>query len=76
MFCICIFLVQETQKCLCDAIELQPPVDQRALLLGLDSSGYSYIHFPQFCGADLRIYRQKFKEKLQDEVQNSKASHQ
>ena len=31
-------------------------------MLGVDRNGYSYIHFPLFCGADLRVYRQKFEE--------------
>ena len=58
--------VQETQKGLIDAIDVQPSADHRALLLGKDSTGYSYIHFPQFCGADLRIYRHKFPEKKEN----------
>ena len=41
-----------------DAIEIQQPLDQRELVLGTDSLGNSYIHFPLFCGDDLRIYRQ------------------
>ena len=27
-------------------------------MVGYDEGGNSYLHFPQFCGADLRIYRQ------------------
>lgn len=41
-----------------DTIELQPPEDQREYVLGTDASGATYLNFPQFCGADMRIYRQ------------------
>uniref|UniRef100_T1JLD2 Bromo domain-containing protein n=1 Tax=Strigamia maritima TaxID=126957 RepID=T1JLD2_STRMM len=41
-----------------DGIADQPFVDQRDYLLGLDEEGNRYLHFPQFCGQDLRIYRQ------------------
>ena len=27
-------------------------------MVGYDDHGNSYLHFPQFCGANLRIYRQ------------------
>ena len=27
-------------------------------MLGSDADGWRYLHFPQFCGADVRIYRQ------------------
>ena len=37
----------------------QPADEQRPIILGIDGESNSYIHFPQFCGADLRIYRQK-----------------
>ncbi|XP_033105203.1 uncharacterized protein KIAA2026-like [Anneissia japonica] len=33
-------------------------MDQRAIVLGEDSDGNTYVHFPQFCGYDLRIYKQ------------------
>ncbi|XP_041367368.1 uncharacterized protein KIAA2026-like [Gigantopelta aegis] len=48
----------EVQESLRDAIEFQPPADQHEYVLGWDAKGYSYLHFPQFCGADVRIYRQ------------------
>ena len=41
-----------------EAIEMQPSVEQHEYVLGEDSRGMIYIHFPQFCGADLRVYRQ------------------
>ncbi|XP_045177152.2 uncharacterized protein LOC123537483 [Mercenaria mercenaria] len=47
-----------TQDSLRETIELQPFEDQREYLLGTDNSGQRYIHFPQFCGADVRVYRQ------------------
>lgn len=31
--------------------------DQREYHLGRDRDGNEYLHFPQFCGQDLRIYR-------------------
>ncbi|XP_050409997.1 uncharacterized protein KIAA2026 [Patella vulgata] len=49
----------ETQESIRDAIERQPIQEQREYLLGYDTKGNQYIHFPQFCGADLRIYRQE-----------------
>ncbi|XP_067654927.1 uncharacterized bromodomain-containing protein 10-like [Haliotis asinina] len=48
----------ETQESLRDAIEAQPVEEQRSYTLGEDAKGNTYIHFPQFCGADLRVYRQ------------------
>ena len=27
-------------------------------MLGTDGDGWRYLHFPQFCGADVRIYKQ------------------
>lgn len=33
--------------------------DMREYILGCDSKGNTYLHFPQFCGQDLRIYRQR-----------------
>jgi hypothetical protein len=50
--------VQETEEYLRDTIELQPPEDHREYVLGIDASGATYLNFPQFCGADMRIYRQ------------------
>ncbi|KAK6190914.1 hypothetical protein SNE40_002680 [Patella caerulea] len=49
----------ETQESIRDAIERQPIQEQREYLLGYDTKGNQYIHFPQFCGADLRIYKQE-----------------
>jgi len=39
-------------------------------VLGVDRHGYSYIHFPLFCGADLRVYRQKFQEMADSEPES------
>ena len=50
--------VQETQDSIREAIEAQPITEQRPYDLGTDADGFSYLHFPQFCGADLRIYKQ------------------
>ncbi|XP_078658496.1 uncharacterized protein LOC144903892 [Branchiostoma floridae x Branchiostoma belcheri] len=57
-------------KSLCDnvywsEVEIQETVDglpvfeQREVILGYDADGCAYLHFPQFCGADLRIYKQR-----------------
>lgn len=35
----------------------QSETDQREYYLGQDRDGNDYLHFPQFCGQDLRIYR-------------------
>lgn len=52
------FIFQHQQDSLRETIEIQPFEDQREYLLGTDNSGQRYIHFPQFCGADVRVYRQ------------------
>ncbi|CAH1242827.1 BRD2 [Branchiostoma lanceolatum] len=57
-------------KSLCDnvywsEVEIQETVDrlpvfeQREVILGYEADGCAYLHFPQFCGADLRIYKQR-----------------
>ncbi|KAL4225137.1 hypothetical protein ACF0H5_015830 [Mactra antiquata] len=46
------------QESLRETIEIQPSEDQREYILGTDNTGQRYIHFPQFCGADVRVYRQ------------------
>ncbi|XP_036444405.1 uncharacterized protein KIAA2026-like isoform X2 [Colossoma macropomum] len=50
--------VYETQKDVQDAVLGQPIHECRESILGYDSQENAYIHFPHFCGADLRIYRQ------------------
>ncbi|TDH02093.1 hypothetical protein EPR50_G00169220 [Perca flavescens] len=50
--------VYETQKCVQDALLAQPIHECRESILGYDSKENAYIHFPHFCGADLRIYCQ------------------
>jgi len=64
---VAFIIVQESQQSLSDTIEAQPSNDQRAIVLGVDRHGYSYIHFQLFCGADLRVYRQKFAEAADSE---------
>ncbi|XP_033751211.1 uncharacterized protein LOC117335368 [Pecten maximus] len=49
----------EHQESIRDAIESQPIEEQHDYLLGVDANGTRYLHFPQFCGADLRIYKQE-----------------
>ncbi|XP_056301974.1 uncharacterized protein KIAA2026-like [Danio aesculapii] len=50
--------VYETQKDVQDAVLGQPIHECRESILGYDEQENAYIHFPHFCGADLRIYRQ------------------
>ncbi|XP_007230666.3 uncharacterized protein KIAA2026 isoform X1 [Astyanax mexicanus] len=50
--------VYETQKDVQDAVLGQPIHECRESILGYDSEENAYIHFPHFCGADLRIYCQ------------------
>ena len=40
-----------------EVIADQPEADQREYNLGRDRNGNEYLHFPQFCGQSLRIYR-------------------
>ncbi|XP_076217598.1 putative bromodomain-containing protein 10 [Aptenodytes patagonicus] len=51
--------VYETQKDVQDAVLGQPIHECREVILGYDYLENAYVHFPQFCGADVRIYRQK-----------------
>ena len=41
-------------------IESQYSAEQKEYRLGEDAQGNTYLHFPQFCGADVRIYRQAY----------------
>ncbi|KAK3855736.1 hypothetical protein Pcinc_037881 [Petrolisthes cinctipes] len=53
---LCDFLLHNhktVQEVICDHTE----ADQREYHLGQDRHGSDYLHFPQFCGQDLRIYR-------------------
>ncbi|XP_068429987.1 uncharacterized bromodomain-containing protein 10 isoform X2 [Clinocottus analis] len=50
--------VYETQKYVQDALLAQPIHECRESILGYDGKENCYIHFPHFCGADLRIYCQ------------------
>ncbi|XP_050842513.1 uncharacterized protein KIAA2026 homolog isoform X2 [Serinus canaria] len=51
--------VYETQKDVQDAVLGQPIHECREVILGYDCLENAYVHFPQFCGADVRIYKQK-----------------
>ncbi|XP_068562316.1 uncharacterized bromodomain-containing protein 10 [Cebidichthys violaceus] len=50
--------VYETQKYVQEALLAQPIHECRESILGYDGKENCYIHFPHFCGADLRIYCQ------------------
>lgn len=54
------FIFQENQESLVKTIESQYPDEQKEYKLGEDADGNTYIHFPQFCGVDVRIYRQAY----------------
>lgn len=49
----------ETQKEVQDAVLGQPIHECREVILGYDYLENAYVHFPQFCGADVRIYKQR-----------------
>ncbi|XP_053558537.1 uncharacterized protein KIAA2026 homolog [Bombina bombina] len=51
--------VYETQSEVQDAVLGQPIHECREVILGYDAQENSYIHFPQFCGADVRVYKQR-----------------
>jgi hypothetical protein len=51
-------LFQEQHESLREICDVQEVIEQREYLLGTDMKGNTYLHFPQFCGPDLRIYRQ------------------
>ncbi|XP_035699448.1 uncharacterized protein LOC118432052 isoform X1 [Branchiostoma floridae] len=42
-----------------EVVDRLPVFEQREVILGYDADGCAYLHFPQFCGADLRIYKQR-----------------
>ncbi|KPP71878.1 hypothetical protein Z043_109166, partial [Scleropages formosus] len=50
--------VYENQKEVQNAVLSQPIHECRESILGYDGRENAYIHFPHFCGADLRIYCQ------------------
>ncbi|KAM5193411.1 putative bromodomain-containing protein 10 [Mantella aurantiaca] len=51
--------VYETQSEVQDSVLGQPIHECREVILGYDAQENAYIHFPQFCGADVRVYKQK-----------------
>ncbi|XP_066502127.1 uncharacterized bromodomain-containing protein 10 isoform X2 [Hoplias malabaricus] len=79
--------VYETQKKVQDAVLGQPIHECRESILGYDGQENAYIHFPHFCGADLRIYCQSPRaplcfplppfhiKKLEHEVATKGSSH-
>ncbi|XP_067126473.1 serine-rich adhesin for platelets-like [Centruroides vittatus] len=52
-------------KTIQDAISENTWLDQKELILGVDRHDKCYIHFPQFCGLDVRIYRQSICKTFQ-----------
>ncbi|OCT97843.1 uncharacterized protein KIAA2026 [Xenopus laevis] len=52
-------VVYETQSEVQDAVLGQPIHECREVILGYDAQENAYIHFPQFCGADVRVYKQR-----------------
>lgn len=53
---LCDYLLHN-HKTVQEVIAEQPEADQREYNLGRDRNGNEYLHFPQFCGQSLRIYR-------------------
>lgn len=51
------FCPQHNHKTVQEVIADQTEADQREYYLGQDRDGNDYLHFPQFCGQNLRIYR-------------------
>ena len=51
------FPSQNNHKTVQEVILEQSEADQREYYLGQDREGNDYLHFPQFCGQNLRIYR-------------------
>nr|XP_006812329.1 PREDICTED: uncharacterized protein KIAA2026-like [Saccoglossus kowalevskii] len=51
-------IIVENHQAIRDCINSMPRSELHAITLGHDSEGSSYIHFPHFCGADVRIYKQ------------------
>lgn len=49
--------LQHNHKTVQEVIADQTEADQREYYLGQDREGNDYLHFPQFCGQNLRIYR-------------------
>uniref|UniRef100_A0A8C3JUJ7 KIAA2026 n=1 Tax=Calidris pygmaea TaxID=425635 RepID=A0A8C3JUJ7_9CHAR len=79
--------VYETQKDVQDAVLGQPIHECREVILGYDYLENAYVHFPQFCGADVRIYKQKpfqapefpsppIKVKKVSRIKSEKAKHE
>uniref|UniRef100_UPI00358E9CA3 uncharacterized bromodomain-containing protein 10-like isoform X3 n=1 Tax=Myxine glutinosa TaxID=7769 RepID=UPI00358E9CA3 len=51
--------IYATEAAVQSAVLSWPIHECREVVLGYDSCSRSYLHFPQFCGADLRVYRQE-----------------
>lgn len=73
-----VIFVQHNHKTIQEAINEQPIEDLQVYNLGEDRDGNQYLHFPQFCGQDVRIYRQSYwdifspKETVPNKSQKSK----
>ncbi|CAM9893758.1 unnamed protein product [Lampetra planeri] len=50
--------VFETERSVQAAVLAQPIHECREVVLGYDAHDFCYIHFPQFCGLDFRVYKQ------------------
>ncbi|KAK7066542.1 hypothetical protein SK128_019295, partial [Halocaridina rubra] len=53
---LCDYLLNN-HKTVQEVMAEQPEADQREYNLGRDRNGNEYLHFPQFCGQSLRIYK-------------------
>lgn len=52
--------IQEHHVSVYEAIAAWELPDQKELVLGNDEHGNTFIHFPQFCGDCLRVYKQSY----------------
>lgn len=63
------------KKTVYDNIRAQSLDELSCIDLGMDRHGNRYVHFKQFCGPDLRIYRQKMElgegMEVQDLIESS-----
>ena len=51
--------VAHSHKTVQEAMALEEGPESREVLLGHDSAGFTYFHFPAVSGSDIRVYRQK-----------------
>ena len=63
-------LLQCNHKSILETLDSHSEMELREYVLGADRQGYEYIHFPQFCGRSLRVYRRMLQPYDPDTVSN------